>query len=187
MKAKMAISAILMAGLFFATASLAAEIVSGVARVKDGDSLVVSGREIRLSGIDAPEMKQREGRYSAAALRRHLADRVVRCRGLESDKYGRLLATCTVDRRSINMWMVKRGLAFAYWPFRSFDLVRQACPDETMAECHRTSAAYLRTEDKARAKGRGIWHFTPLPVYPWCSRHAGGISCNGPTPLPAPQ
>lgn len=166
--------------IFLAISPAWAETRSGPARVKDGDSLVVDGREIRLAGIDAPEMRQTGGRYSLVALRRHLSGRAVVCKGDDVDRYGRLVATCRLGGRFINAWLVSRGLAFAYWPFRADDLTRLPCPDTTMAECHRTTPDLMADEDSARAARRGLWHFDPLPVYPWCARHANGIRCKGP-------
>jgi endonuclease YncB( thermonuclease family) len=154
--------------------SAVAETVHGVPRVRDGDSLVVGGRQIRLAYIDAPEMRQSAGRYSLAA-------RDVTCTGDDVDRYGRLVAICTVSGRSINLWLVSRGLAFAYWPFRRpVDLTRAPCPDESWPECRRTTPEMVAAEDAARRARRGVWHFDPLPVYPWCVRHAGGVPCRGP-------
>lgn len=41
--------------------------------------------------------------------------------------------------------------------------------------CALPLVAALRDEDSARAARRGIWHFDPLPIYPWGARHP--VSC----------
>lgn len=153
----------------------AAETVTGPARVVDGDSLRIGSTEIRMADIDAPEMKQGSvGRYARAVLAREIGDRPVTCEGLEHDRYGRLVGVCHVGRVNLNLAMVSAGAAFAYWPFRDAQLHRLACPDDTMAECHRTSARALKDEDAARAARRGFWAFDPLPAHPWCVRHPEG-------------
>lgn len=157
-----------------------ADSITGLARIRDGDSLVVEGRQIRLAGVDAPEMTQPEGRYTLAALRRHVHDRPVTCTGDEIDRYDRLVAICTVAGQSINLWLVERGLAFAYWPWRAADLTRRDCPRPGLRECHRTTAALLAAEDAAREARRGFWHFDPPPVYPGCVRHAERLRCRAP-------
>jgi len=68
-----------------------AETLHGVARVADGDSLVLDGVRIRLQGIDAPELAQTCkngdivypcGRQAAAALARLVGDRAITCQSL---------------------------------------------------------------------------------------------------------
>ncbi|MEM9330704.1 MAG: thermonuclease family protein [Pseudomonadota bacterium] len=100
--------------------------ITGMARVVDGDSLVVSGREVRLYGIDAPEFRQNCGsvagdeapyacgRKAAAFLKELIAGRVVTCRGNEIDKYDRLLAVCEVASVHLNKEMVSQGWAVAF-------------------------------------------------------------------------
>lgn len=101
--------------------------VSGPARILDGDSLVVGNREIRLFGIDAPEFDQvcaedasgkttyPCGRRSAAHLRSLVEGAIVRCRGREEDKFGRLLAVCETDRIAVlNAKMVRDGWAVSF-------------------------------------------------------------------------
>jgi endonuclease YncB( thermonuclease family) len=95
----------------------------GVARVGDGDSLQLAGERIRLRGIDAPELNQTCrrgavdyscGRQAMAALRRLTEGRQVSCQGWERDRYGRLLATCTVGGVELNRRQVADGWAVAY-------------------------------------------------------------------------
>lgn len=115
--------------------------VSGYARVIDGDSLSVAGREIRLMGIDAPEGRQhctRGGTDWACgdAARGHLHELIggatTMCRGEESDRHGRLLAVCEARGRNLNAAMVEDGLAVSY-------------------------GAYRAEESRARAARRGLW------------------------------
>ena len=100
--------------------------ITGSAQVIDGDSLVVAGVEIRLYGIDAPEYRQtcfRRGRPWACGvdatrtLRALIASRPVGCRAREEDRYGRTVATCSVDGRDLGAAMVSGGHAVAYGHF----------------------------------------------------------------------
>jgi endonuclease YncB( thermonuclease family) len=111
------------------------------ARAIDGDSLMLGQREIRLWGIDAPEMQQvcRAGGVEVACGRRartRLADllkgRDLECRGFGDDRYGRLLAVCRAAGADINRMLVIEGLAFDY-------------------------GGYPVEEADARAGKRGVW------------------------------
>jgi len=114
---------------------------SGVARVIDGDRLVVGRVETRLAGIDAPELGQMCFSDGAAwpcgkAARRQLRDRIagrpVTCRGAGRDGQGRILAECRVGDRILNAEMVAAGWAVS---------------DE----------AYQAEERAAKAGERGLW------------------------------
>lgn len=118
---------------------------AGLALVHDGDTLTVAGRRIRLHGLDAPELDQsclRDGlpwpcgRDAAFALAQRVAGRLVSCRGMETDRFGRLVARCTVDGEDLNRWLVREGWAVAY---------------------RRYSHAYVLDEWVARWHGRGLW------------------------------
>jgi endonuclease YncB( thermonuclease family) len=97
--------------------------VSGRASVIDGDSLRVSGREVRMQGIDAPEARQfchgagGEWACGAAAERQLIqliGSKEVFCQGVGLDKHGRLLALCKTGDIDLNREMVARGFAVAY-------------------------------------------------------------------------
>lgn len=99
------------------------EVVAGVARVVDGDTLDLNGERIRLHGIDAPEAGQTCPRGSAGTWRcgdaasrqlRSLAHGTVTCEGHERDAYGRLIGTCFAGGRNINAEMVRQGYAWAF-------------------------------------------------------------------------
>ncbi|THF85361.1 thermonuclease family protein [Deinococcus sp. KSM4-11] len=111
--------------------------VSGPARVLDGDTLDIHGTRVRLYGIDAPEHDQtcrRAGKtYScgqeaATALRGLLGQRTVVCQRRDTDRYGRTVAVCRVNGTDVNGWMVSQGHALAYRQY-STDYV----PQETAA------------------------------------------------------
>ena len=117
------------------------EMITGAARAIDGDSLVVAGRDMRLKGLDAPEMRQLCsvakqsvpcGRQAMQALQRWLARGPATCTGDEIDRYGRLLVICRVNGTDINADLVRQGFAVDY-------------------------GGYPAEEREARAAYRGVW------------------------------
>ncbi len=146
--------------------------VIGRATVTDGDTIVIGGTRIRLDGLDAPERRQacldaNERSYpcggqAANALDTLIARRTVACRSEGTDRYDRMLGTCWVAAElpkgtgtrgtvpatrnddSLNERMVAAGWALAY---------------------RRYSTAYVSTERRAQADGRGIWQGAHTP--PW--------------------
>ncbi len=115
--------------------------VTGVAQVTDGDSLRVNGVEIRLKGIDAPELRQtceREGRpyrcgqEARSVLLRRLSESEITCRIEGRDRYRRALATCSLDGDDIGAWLVEQGWAVGY-------------------------RDYEREEARARSRSVGLW------------------------------
>ncbi len=132
---------------------VSSETISGKARVVDGDTLVIAGERVRLSGVDAPETRQtcsRDGRRwtcgkaATKAMRRLIGRDPVRCEVSGRDRYGRAIATCFARGQNLQRELVRQGLALAY---------------------RRYSTRYVRDEDAAQAAGRGLWsgHF----VEPW--------------------
>ncbi|MCP1997607.1 thermonuclease family protein [Nitrobacter winogradskyi] len=83
-----------------------AETITGQASVIDGDTLEIHGQRIRLSGVDAPESDQlcrgddslqyRCGAKAANELARFNAGRSVSCKGVDVDRYKRVVAVCSV-------------------------------------------------------------------------------------------
>lgn len=144
---------------------LSAQILTGPARVVDGDTLEVQGQKVRLHGIDAPEIRQtctRAGKVWACgvAARRHLeeliARRPVTCTKTDTDRYGRIVARCFVDlsatpgRPHVHLdlggWMVRNGHAIAYT---------------------RYSTDYVPQETAARGARLGLWSGTFVPPAEW--------------------
>lgn len=122
-----------------------AQVVQGTARAVDGDTLEVSGKRVRLYGIDAPESDQTCekdgvrwacGQIATQQLSALVVGQVVACNGTGVDQYGRLLAVCTAGPEQLNEVMVEQGWAVAY---------RQYSDDYVVAE--------LRAKDNRL----GIW------------------------------
>jgi endonuclease YncB( thermonuclease family) len=123
-------------------------VVSGLrAVVVDGDSLRIGHDDIRIEGIDAPELRQscrnsdgREwpcGRAARARLTELLSGAEIICRQTGKDRYGRTLAVCAAGSvRDIGEAMVLAGLAVNY---------------------DRYGDRYLAAQTQARAVRRGIW------------------------------
>ncbi|MBT3701393.1 MAG: thermonuclease family protein [Alphaproteobacteria bacterium] len=121
-------------------------IAEGQARVVDGDTLVVGGKEITLYGIDAPELKQtcefrkktiRCGVLSSDALRDLITGaRKVSCTDRGRDREGLRLGLCSADGFDIGRNMVHTGWALAW---------------------RRYSRMYIKVEEKAMAAKRGLW------------------------------
>jgi endonuclease YncB( thermonuclease family) len=130
-----------------------AELV-GMAKVVDGDTLVVNGTRVRLEGIDAPEVgqtcKRRMigawacGTESTNALARLIEGKPVRCDSRGLDKYGRTLGVCFLGDLDVNAWMVRQGHAWAFIKY---------------------STSYVQDETQARAQRIGIWQGQSTP--PW--------------------
>ena len=80
--------------------------MEGTARVVDGDTIEVKDQNIRLWGIDAPEMAQRCtedgvlylcGLDAPHALARRIMRKLVSCTRRDTDRYGRVVALCNVE------------------------------------------------------------------------------------------
>jgi endonuclease YncB( thermonuclease family) len=106
--------------LLTATPALA---IQGQATVIDGDTLKIHGERIRLDGIDAPEGRQvcyapaayRCGQEAEFALADYIGRRMVSCAPASKDRYGRIVARCSVSGQDIAGWLVSQGHALD-WP-----------------------------------------------------------------------
>ena len=145
---------------FLASPAFAQAPVFGAGQAKDGDSLMVGAREVRLFGIDAPEYDQscqRAGQDwpcgSAAAdkLAQLVTGKNVVCSSAGTDQHRRLLGRCMVGATDVNRAMVASGYAVAF---------------------RRYSSDYVSAEDSAKANKRGMWAGTFQ--MPSDYRHAGG-------------
>jgi endonuclease YncB( thermonuclease family) len=133
--------------------------VHGPGQAKDGDSLMVGDKEVRLFGIDAPEFDQSCkrggedwscGASAADKLAQLVTGKSVVCSAVGTDQHGRLLGRCMVGATDVNRAMVASGYAVAF---------------------RRYSSDYVSAEDSARVTKRGIWAGTFQ--MPSDYRHAG--------------
>ena len=112
---------------------VSSQTITGQASVLDGDTIEIHGTRIWLFGIDAPEGGQTCtvqgkatpcGRRAAFALAGKIGRQVVECRPKDEDRYGRVVAVCSVGGEDVNAWMVAQGWALAY-RYYSHDYVSQ--------------------------------------------------------------
>jgi endonuclease YncB( thermonuclease family) len=132
--------------LLFTASALAADLpseVSGPAAVEDGDTLMVGRAEVRLFGIDAPEMSSGHGHFARAELEDLISGQEVRCKVRDRDRYKRLVAVCRTDRMpDLAAALLAAGEAITYRQFL------RGAPEE---------AAYLAAESLARSRAVGLW------------------------------
>lgn len=118
---------------------------AAVARVLDGDSLVVTldseEREVRLIGINAPEGSECFGDEARTSLEQLAGTGpvILVADGEETDQYGRLLRYLFVDGLNINRELLARGAAIV------------------LQGEHSANAEFAATSDRAATNGRGLW------------------------------
>ena len=116
--------------------------------IGDGDSFRLGEHRYRLYGMDAPELhqdcKDAEGESwpcgvrARTELRRIIATDPLECRSIETDRYGRIVATCLAGHRDVAEEMVRSGFAVAAG--------RPGKP-----------SPYEEAQRQARAAKRGLW------------------------------
>jgi endonuclease YncB( thermonuclease family) len=140
----------------------------GAVRVVDGDTLVWQGKPVRLFGIDAPERDQRCdrggtawacGAWATDQLRAAVRAGPVDCRAEDTDRYGRLVATCTANGVDLARFQVQSGAALAYLRYTS---------------------RYARDEARAKAASVGLW--SGSMVTPQAHRQAQRAPARDPAP-----
>ncbi|MFO1091620.1 MAG: thermonuclease family protein [Hyphomicrobiales bacterium] len=125
----------------------------------DGDTLRGPDGDIRLYGIDAPELFQTCatstggeypcGREAKQALKRLTDRREIACSARDTDRFGRTVAVCLANGIDVNRQMVAEGWAIAY-------------PG---------SAEYVGVEAEARQARRGLWSGVFEPPREWRRQH----------------
>ena len=131
-------------------------ILQGVASVIDGDTLEIRNQRIRLHGIDAPESGQtckdgrgtsyRCGQRAALALSDRIERGTVTCRQRDTDRYGRVVAVCSLGALDLNGWLVANGHAMAYRKY---------------------STDYVGAETRARLDRTGLWSGSFTAPWDW--------------------
>ena len=99
------------------------KLITGKAKVIDGDTIHIGNNKIRLHGIDAPEQKQTctiEGNEwncgldAMIFLSNLINKKSVSCKINDIDRYKRFVAICFIDNININQVMIISGWAIAY-------------------------------------------------------------------------
>lgn len=129
--------------LLFPAAASASEVI----KVYDGDTITVRSKgsdvRVRFACVDAPEMSQKPyGQISRDHLAKLLpvgaeVDVYVKTK----DHYGRVIGEVVKNGESINLQMVKDGMAFVWAKFAS--------------QCG--AGKMFSAEKEARESGRGVW------------------------------
>ena len=144
---------ILVLGLMFCSVSLANNL-----KVIDGDTIVLNGEKIRFSGIDTPELKQMCmkgdqkvfcGMFAKMLLVKKIGNETPKCIREGKDIYKRTLAECFVNGKSLSVFLVRNGYAFAYRKY---------------------SKKFIEDEEYAKTNKLGMWAMTFQ--YPWDFRKA---------------
>ena len=145
-----------------ATPATADGMIAGQAFVTSGDTIGIEGEQIRILGIDAPELEQtcvarRDaivwpcGRQAALALSEWLSHHTVKCQTYGTDWHGRWQANCDVDTVSVATWMAGNGWA----------VPNQDCQCKEV----RVWAAF------AKERKLGLWDSEFLPPWEWRKRN----------------
>jgi endonuclease YncB( thermonuclease family) len=124
--------------------------------VADGDSLTLDSdgviHEVRLSGIDAPELKQDQGRAAKAALAAMVQGKWVTFTDSGQDSYHRNLVRLYVDGMDVNLQLVMQGFAWHYHAYSK-------------------DPALAAAEQEAKMHRRGLWsQANPVPPWNWRRR-----------------
>ena len=123
-------------------------------KVLDGDSLIVTTSkeklEIRLWGIDSPEMSQPFGQEAKAHLESIVAGRRLDIEKMATDRYGRTVAKVHVGSVTANQEMIHRGAAWVYDRYCTSAI----CDD------------WRKLEDDAHRARRGLWEYRKSEA-PW--------------------
>jgi endonuclease YncB( thermonuclease family) len=160
---------IFLALLLASVSASAAELTGRVVGVTDGDTIVVldAGKQqhkIRLSGIDAPALKQSFGAQSRQSLSDLINNRQVTVVWNKRDRYQRIIgivffrpALCAtpacLEKTDANYQQIAAGMA---WHDKQTE--GEQSPEDR--------ARYAAAEKQARAAKRGLWA-DPAPVAPW--------------------
>jgi endonuclease YncB( thermonuclease family) len=131
-----------------------------VAKVVDGDGLIVGAVPVRIFGIDAPEARQTCtadnggtwpcGGAAAARLAELVGEDEVTCESIEVDAYNRVVSRCYARGIDVARTLIDEGLAWAFI---------------------RYSTDYAGAEATAKAAALGVWQAATQA--PWDYREDG--------------
>jgi len=142
-------------------------ITGKVVAIANGDTIIVFDTnkrqyEIRLDGIDAPELDQAYGDRAKKSLSDLVFGKTVTVTSSKVDRSGRVVGKVTRDDKDIGLMQIERGMA---WFYRQY--ANGMSRDDAQG--------YEQAEAVARDKRRGLWA-SPGPIPPWELRAAHGQS-----------
>ena len=128
-----------------------------VTRVSDGDSLRSGKLRIRLFGIDAPEKNQQctnadGAKWACGETAQKMLESLVakapylQCDLIDTDRYGRAVMRCFVEKIDLGAALVRAGLALAYRQY---------------------SSTYGADEDSAKTAKLGMWAGSFTAPWTW--------------------
>ena len=128
---------------FVASAATGQTLFGKVTRVVDGDTVAFKVHKgpvekVRLADIDTPERDQPWGTEATTALRKWSVTKPARIEVVDTDRYGRLVATLWVDDENINRRLVEEGHAWVY---------RKYLRDTSL----------IKLEARAKSRRTGLW------------------------------
>jgi micrococcal nuclease len=120
------------------------EVLKGHCYVIDGDTIVINGTHIRLTGIDAPEMDQPWGKKAKFAMIALCKGKIVTAEIQEGLSYDRIVAKCSLpDGTDLSAALVEQGLALDWAKF-SGGAYRHLEPDGVRKKLWRVRAKHER-------------------------------------------
>jgi endonuclease YncB( thermonuclease family) len=150
----------LLAILMLLPAMAEAADITGIAKVREGDTVLIGSTRIRLGGIDAPSVDQlclnnsgerwTCGVAARDELIKHADNKSWTCHVRTTDRRGRQVARCEVDGEDIQKWMVRNGWALSYVRF---------------------SHDYDEDEAAAREAKAGMWQGAFIAPWDWRIRN----------------
>ncbi|MFV0408383.1 MAG: thermonuclease family protein [Paracoccus sp. (in: a-proteobacteria)] len=135
-------------------------ILHGAAYIIDGDTLVIRKTQIRLFGIDAPELDHPYGQKAKWALATICKGQMIRAEISAQDVHGRAVARCYLpDGRDLSAEMVRQGMAID-WPKFSGGIYRALEPSDArkklwLADARQKGRTDIWEDFEARQKARG--------------------------------
>lgn len=124
--------------------------------IHDGDNMIVilGGKEVdvRLYGIDSPEMDQPYGLKARRFVSRICKGKTVRVESFGHDQYGRTIGMMFIEGKSLNELLIEKGLAWVYKRY-----------------CHKPFCQKWKSlEARAREQEAGLWSDSdPSPPWEW--------------------
>ncbi|MBF0233337.1 MAG: thermonuclease family protein [Desulfamplus sp.] len=126
--------------------------------IKDGDTIAVRFREkiinIRLYGIDTPEIEQEHGSTAKVFLSNFVYNKKIEVIPKTVDKYGRTVGLIFSEGMNICQKMVEAGHAWVY---------RKYCAENFCDY-------WLELEQNAQKNKIGLWEKNNSPTPPWIFR-----------------